>query len=215
MRLTVYELADTREVVAAQRRSGRLKMLLVLAMCAAPVLASYFTYFVVRPEGAARHGALIQPTRPLPASGFSKLGGQPVPGASLQGQWLLVAAAPAACDRGCEKRLHAQRQLREMLGRERDRLDKLWILTDAAQPAPAVLAAVQAKPEVMLLRLPEAAAAQWLQPEPGRRFDEHLYLVDPMGELMMRFPVDLDPAGVKRDIERLLRASASWDRPGR
>lgn len=215
MRMTVYELGDAGVAVDARRRSGRIKMLLVLAMCAAPVLASYFTYFVVRPEGSARHGALIQPTRPLPAAGFTDLAGQPVPGPLLRGQWLLVAAAPSACDAGCEKRLHAQRQLREMLGRERDRLDKVWVVTDAGQPRAPVLAAMQAAPEVTVLRLPEAAAGQWLQPEPGRRLDEHLYLVDPMGELMMRFPVELDPTGAKRDIERLLRASASWDRPGR
>lgn len=218
MRMTVYELADAAPGDtgdAVQRRRGRLKMLLVLAMCAAPVVASYFTYFVIRPEGSARHGAFIQPTRPLPAAGFTDLAGQPVAGASLKGQWLLVAAGPAACESACEKRLYAQRQLREMLGRERDRLDKLWVVTDAAQPAPALLAAMQAKPEATVLRLPAEAAAQWLQPDAGRRLDEHLYLVDPMGELMMRFPAELDPAGAKRDIERLLRASASWDRPGR
>ena len=57
--------------------------------------------------------------------------------------------------------------------------------------------------------------AQWLKPEAGQALSDHLYIVDPMGRWMMRTPVDPDPAKVKRDIERLLRASASWDRPGR
>jgi len=39
-----------------------------------------------------------------------------------------------------------------------------------------------------------------------------------MGHWMMRFPAGLDKAGAgraKRDLERLMRASASWDQAGR
>jgi hypothetical protein len=122
---------------------------------------------------------------------------------------------PAACDAGCERRLYAQRQLREMLGRERDRLDKLWLVTDDTAPKPALRDAVLAEPPVTVLRMPRTELARWLAPEPGRLLEEHLYLIDPMGEWMMRFPVEFDPTRVKRDIDRLLRASSSWDRAGR
>ena len=60
--------------------------------------------------------------------------------------------------------------------------------------------------------------AQWLQAQEGHRLDEHLFLVDPMGEWMMRFPAPINrerAPRIKRDIERLLRASAGWDQPGR
>jgi hypothetical protein len=60
--------------------------------------------------------------------------------------------------------------------------------------------------------------AAWLAPQQGHALAEHLYLVDPMGNWMMRFPAGLDLAGAakaKRDIERVLRASASWDEAGR
>jgi hypothetical protein len=60
-----------------------------------------------------------------------------------------------------------------------------------------------------------AALAAWLAPEAGHALEEHLYVVDPMGEWMMRIPAQPEPATVKRDLERLLRASASWDTPGR
>ena len=214
--MTVYDLGDG-EPSAQQRRTttGRLKMLMVLAVCAAPVVASYLTYFVIRPDGRTNYGELIQPTRSLPEMDLRTLDGQAVPARSLRGQWLLVVAGPAACDAGCEQRLYAQRQLREMLGRERDRLDKVWFVTDDAQPAPALHAAMKAAPEVTLLRYPRAALAQWLAPAAGQALESHLYLVDPMGEWMMRFPVDFDPSRVKRDLERVLRASASWDRAGR
>jgi hypothetical protein len=63
--------------------------------------------------------------------------------------------------------------------------------------------------------VPSDALAAWLQPEAGHALEDHLYLVDPMGEWMMRVPSDPDPARVKRDLDRLLRAASSWDLPGR
>ena len=108
-----------------------------------------------------------------------------------------------------------QRQLREMLGRERERIDKIWLVTDDAEPSAALRAALRADPSLQALRVPHEALAAWLQPQAGHALDEHLYLIDPMGEWMMRMPADPDPARVKRDLDRLLRASASWDQPGR
>jgi hypothetical protein len=108
-----------------------------------------------------------------------------------------------------------QRQLREMLGRERERIDKIWLVTDTAEPASALRAALDADPTLQVLRVPSDALAAWLQPEAGHALEDHLYLVDPMGEWMMRVPADPDPARVKRDLDRLLRAASSWDLPGR
>jgi cytochrome oxidase Cu insertion factor (SCO1/SenC/PrrC family) len=213
--MTVYDLGETDPALQRRTSTGRIKMLLVLAVCAAPVLASYLTYFLIKPESRTNYGTLIQPTRSLPEGPWHRLDGQPVATHTLKGQWLLVVVAPGGCDAACEKRLHAQRQLREMLGRDRDRLDKLWLISDGATPTPALLAAMNAPPEVTLLRADAATLAQWLQPEAGQGLADHLYLVDPMGEWMMRFPVAFEPSRVKRDIERLLRASASWDRAGR
>jgi hypothetical protein len=68
---------------------------------------------------------------------------------------------------------------------------------------------------VTILRTPRAALAQWLAPGAGHALEQHMYVVDPMGQWMMRVPVDPDPAKLKRDIDRLLRASVSWDLPGR
>jgi hypothetical protein len=57
--------------------------------------------------------------------------------------------------------------------------------------------------------------AQWLAPSQGQQLADHIYLVDPMGQWMMRSPANPDPSKLKRDLDRLLRASASWDQPGR
>lgn len=202
---------DRRRVI-----SGRLRMLLVLVACAAPVLASYFTYYVLRPQGRSNYSELIQPSRSLPAAlNLRDLDGTPVAPASLRGQWLLVIVGDAACDAGCEQRIYLQRQLREMLGRERERLDRVWLLTDDATPRPALLDAAEATGHMTVLRADAAAVAAWLQPAPGQALQDHLYIVDPMGEWMMRAPAQAEPARLKRDLDRLLRASSSWDRAGR
>ena len=215
--LTVHSL-PLAVVDERQRRTwlGRMQAVLILLVCAAPVLASYWVFYVARPGGGdAAYGSLIQPTVALPDVVAADLQDRSVPLRSLKGQWLLVVVGPAGCDAGCEQRLFLQRQLREMLGRERDRVDKVWLITDDAVPKPELRQALSAPPPTTMLRLPRAAVAGWLQPGPGHTLEEHLYIVDPMGEWMMRMPAAPDPAKVRHDLERLLRASASWDTPGR
>lgn len=213
--LTVHPLPAPDARTLERTRSGRWKMLLVLLVCAAPVIASYFTYYVIRPEGRSSFGQLIEPQRPMPALNAQTLDGQEVPLASLQGQWLLVSVAGGACAAPCEAHLYLQRQLRESLGREKERLDWVWLVSDDVAPAAALQPALQ---QADVLRLPHAQVAQWLQPEVGQALEDHLYLVDPQGHWMLRWPATLDRSSAgraKRDLERLLRAAASWDQPGR
>lgn len=190
-------------------------MLAVLLVCASPVIASYFTYYVIRPEGRRNFGELISPQRPLPAVVTRSLGGTTGEMPALKGQWLLISVAGGACDASCERNLYFQRQLRESLGREKERLDRVWLVNDEAVVADALLPAL-AGSEV--LRVAPVELAQWLVPVPGQRLQDHLYLVDPLGNWMMRFPENMDASGAakaKRDLERLLRASSSWDKEGR
>ncbi|MBX9834143.1 MAG: hypothetical protein K2X78_13990 [Burkholderiaceae bacterium] len=215
--LTVHTLPAAGDaVVTVQRaRHGRWKMLGVLLICAAPVIASYFTYYVVRPDGRRNYGELIQPQRTMPELMATALDGTPVPLASLKGQWLLVSVGGGACDAACQKHLYLQRQLRESVGKEKDRVDWIWLVNDAASPPPELANALQ---KATVLRIDAAALAAWLSPDAGHQLAEHLYVIDPMGNWMMRFPAAMDTAGAakaKRDLERLLRASSSWDDAGR
>ena len=195
--------------------AGRWKMLLVLLVCVSPIVASYFTYYVVRPEGRRNFGALIDPQRPLPSISGRTLDGQTVQLPSLKGQWLLITVSSGSCDAGCEKNLYFQRQMREALGREKVRVDRVWLINDEAAVAPGLLPALK---DAAVLRVPTAALAQWLQPEKGSGLQNHLYVVDPVGNWMLRFPADLDAASAakaKRDLDRLLRAAGGWDTEGR
>ena len=195
--------------------NGRLKMLLVLLVCAAPVIASYVTYYLIRPQSLNAHGELIQPLRPLPSAQALPLvdgQGRTVPPAALKGQWLLIAVGAGACDAVCERQLYLQRQLREALGKSKDRVDRVWLIDDGAPVRESLRAALAG---ATVLAAPRAALEQWLDPADPQGMATRFYLVDPMGNLMMRFPVPSDPAGIRRDLERLLRASSSWDEPGR
>lgn len=190
-------------------------MVFVLLCCAAPVIASYFTYYVVRPESRSVYGELIDPQRPLPNVAATLPDGKTLRLPSLKGQWLLLSVADAACDALCEQQLYLQRQLRESLGREKDRLDRVWLVSDD-QPLPERLA--NGLRGATVLRLPAADIARWLPGAAGHAPAEHLFVVDPLGNLMMRFPARMDAAGAsrgKRDLDRLLRASSSWDEAGR
>ena len=190
-------------------------MLAVLLVCASPVVASYLTYYVIRPEGRRNFGELIDPQRPLPAISAATLDGKPVRMPALKGQWLLLSVAGGACDARCEKNLYFQRQLRESLGREKERLDRLWLINDDAPVKGDLLPALASS---TVLRVAPQDLSQWLEPAAGKRLADHLYLVDPLGNLMMRFPADMDAAAAtkaKRDLDRVLRASAGWDKEGR
>ena len=195
--------------------AGRWKMLVVLLVCVAPIVASYFTYYVIRPDGRRNFGELIDPQRPLPTITGRTLDGQIVSLPSLKGQWLLMTVAGGGCDASCEKNLYFQRQMREALGREKVRVDRVWLITDDAAVAPGLLPALKG---AAVLRVPADALAQWLQPDKDAGLQNHLYVVDPVGNWMMRFPPDLDApaaAKVKRDLDRLLRAAGGWDTEGR
>jgi len=194
---------------------GRLKMLLVLLVCAAPVIASYFTYYVIRPQARSVHGELIEPQRALPTAQelpLTDLQDRPVLPESLKGQWLLVAVGGGDCDATCERQLYLQRQLRESLGKSKDRLDRVWLVDDATPVRDALRPALSG---ATVLRVAPQALASWLSPAAGQALRAHFYVVDPMGNWMMRFPAPSEPVGIKRDLEKLLRASASWDEPGR
>lgn len=195
--------------------SGRWKMIAVLLVCAAPVVLSYFTYYVIRPEGRRNYGELLVPQKPLPAIATIDLKGQASVLTALKGQWLLISVANAACDVACQQRLYFTRQMREALGKEKGRVDWVWLINDNTAVDQKLQQGLSA---ATLLRVQPDELARWLVAAPGQKTQDHVFVVDPLGNLMMRFPADMDAAGAakaKRDLDRLLRASGSWDKEGR
>jgi hypothetical protein len=196
-------------------KTGRWKMFIVLILCASPVIASYITYYFIRPEGRRNFGELINPQRIVPNLNAASLDGKNINLQTLTGQWMLVSVASGACDANCQKHLYLQRQLRESLGKEKDRLDWVWLVSDTAAVPDVLMPALK---DATVLRLSAEQITTWMQPAQGQQLSDHLYLIDPMGNWMMRFPPGFDAAAAKKaksDIDRVMRASASWDKAGR
>ncbi len=197
--------------------SGRLKLLAILVACSLPVLVAYFVFYVVRPQGEASFGELITPVRPVPVAQAMGLDGVSRPLPSLKAQWLLVKVDGAACVQDCQKQLTVLRQFRLMLGKDMDRIDWLWLINDQASVDPK-LAASLTHDSATVLRVDADTLNAWLPAPADKSQNDYIFVVDPMGNTMMRFPSRLDSAGAakaKRDMEHLLRASLSWDPPGR
>lgn len=197
----------------SKRRLGRWKMILILLACASPVIASYITYYFIRPEGRTNYATLIQPARPIPSDLTLKtLDGNDYATHKLKGQWLLLTVSTSNCDTACEERLYMQRQLREMLGRERDRVEKVWLIAHDHAIAPRLQQALASTPAMHIFRVNPSQLSAWLEPQIGQPLDQHLYVIDPMGHWMMRTPSLTQPEKFKRDLEKLLRASSFWDK---
>lgn len=216
--LTVYELPEPAQAAVEdgrRTRRGRLQMLALVLISAMPVIASYFTYYVIRPEGRRVFGELIEPLRPMPDILTQGPDGKVSNLQTLKGQWLLLSVGSGNCQEACVQRLYLQRQMRESLGKNKDRLDRVWLIGDTEPIPPSLEPGLH---EAIVLRVPRNELTRWLAPEGGHALDEHLYVIDPNGNWMMRFPaqMDIEAAGkAKRDLERLLRASSSWDQAGR
>ena len=224
--LSVHDLPDVlAQGELIERQGGRWMVWLVLLVCAAPVILSYLTYYVIRPGAKSVHGDLIEPTRALPDAKAFEVDGRAMNLMDLKGQWLLISVDSGACDKACQERLYIQRQLIVSLGKEQDRVEWVWLIRDQSavpreiQPGLAQARVLRVSQEALQAWLPVGASQAAVQgSQGGASIEDYFYLVDPMGQLMERFKAGADKAsatGVKKDLERLLRASSSWDKAGR
>lgn len=125
--------------------------------------------------------------------------GQVVPLTSLTHQWLIISVADSACNTQCEQHLYLSRQLRESLGKDKDRMDWVWLRTGDADVPQSMRAGLST---ATVLKVTQADVQTWLQPAAGQAVEDHLYVVDPMGNWMMRFPANIDPLKARKDLER-------------
>ena len=179
------------------RAKGRRTLLLLAAVAVAPVIASYSAYYLFPREQRTNYGELLA-TAPAPPLTGTRASGTPFALAQLHGKWALIVSAPGGCDALCKQSLHATRQARTIQGREMERVQRVWLVTDDAVPDPALMAQ---HPDLLVAHVSREALAGF--PAGADR----IYLVDPLGNLVLAFPGDPDIRKVAKDIERVLRAS--------
>lgn len=187
--------------LAAKRSFLRLWPLwLVIVVGIAPFVLSYLAYYAWQPAGRTHHGELQ--AEPLPEGPLALVGGGAFRLEQLRGRWVLLMADDARCDESCVRTLYALRQLRLTQGKDAPRIERVWLLTDAREPPAGLLEeyagtwAVRGAGSALLARLAAAGAA-----------DGFIYLIDPLGNLVVRYPRETEPRGIIKDLVRLLKTS--------
>lgn len=179
--------------------SGRRTLLLIAAVCLLPLLAAVALRLFWTPPPVASLGELLPP-RALAYDRLQGTDGRPLAHDPVADRWLIVYASPGQCDAACQNTLYLTRQSRTAQGKASLRLGRLWVLTDAAQPDPALLAA---HPDLQLARLAQAGDL----PELGgaNQAPRHLWLVDRRGQIVMRYSDQPEPMAFIKELGRLIK----------
>jgi cytochrome oxidase Cu insertion factor (SCO1/SenC/PrrC family) len=181
--------------------SARRTLAALAAVTVLPVAVAIVSFYYFPPEARMNYGTLIPP-RPLPRALLPRQDGGHLTLDELRGRWVMLTADASACDDRCRRKLYVMRQVRAAQGVEgMGRIERVWLLTGEGRPAPALLA------DFPGIRVAGAAmdliAALPGDPDPA----DHIFLIDPLGNLMLRFPADPDPGRMIEDLKRLLKVS--------
>jgi cytochrome oxidase Cu insertion factor (SCO1/SenC/PrrC family) len=179
--------------------SPRAKLLALFALFASPIAASLLAFHFYRPAATANYGELLPPT-PVAAQAFGREGGGAFRFQGLEGRWALVTSDSGECAEACLAKLVTMRQVRLALGRNASRVARVLVIDDVRRPTPELLGAFPG--------LDVAITPAGMTPPPGAANDRaHIYVVDPRGNVMMRFPAAADGKRMLQDLNRLLKAS--------
>ncbi len=176
-------------------------MLAIAALCFAPFAAAVIAYFYWQPQGGMNYGDLVA-ARPLTDPPLRHLDQRGFRLSELRGKWILLQLDEADCAAACRAKLYNMRQVRLAQGREMERVERVWLIQDEA---PLQTQLMREYDGTRMLRAAGSPILVEFPPAGGAR--DHIYLIDPLGNLMLRFPKDADPRKMHKDLARLLRAS--------
>ncbi len=191
---------------------NRFKLLLIAGLFFLPAILASILYFAGwRPSSQVNHGELVQPARPINDVALKTVDGSLLAFKALRGKWLMVYFGTSACQSACVHNLYKMRQVQIAEGKDADRITRVFVVTDGATP-PTLLATLKDYAGMRVLTGPpaaiEALAQQFVLPAGSPLAGlNRIYIVDPVGNLMMSYPVDADPSGMRKDLVRLLQVS--------
>lgn len=193
-----------------RRWRRHLPLYALLAITIIPIAAAYISYYFAPPSGRTNYGILV-PQRPVPDLSLTNLDGSRFDLRQLAGSWIFVMVDGGQCGQPCADKLLMMRQQRTMTGKDRDRIERVWLITDQ-EPLPIML--MREYEGTHFVRAPQQPVRDFLVlPDiPGAQLRDHIWLIDPRGNLMLRWPKNPEVNGVKRDIAKLLKIDAGWIR---
>jgi hypothetical protein len=198
---------------AASVRGRNLRTLAALAaLFMLPLALAFFVYYGTawRPAGHVNHGKLIAPPRALPALSLPEAApGGDVPAATggaapFRGRWSLVYVGPGGCDRECRSALVVMRQTRLALNTDMTRLERVFLASGECCARDFL---VHEHPGLRVLDATGREGERLLREFPTDGRGHTLYVVDPLGNLMMSYDARRDPHGLLEDLKKLLRLS--------
>jgi cytochrome oxidase Cu insertion factor (SCO1/SenC/PrrC family) len=187
--------------VSENAPKSRASLWLIAALCIAPVAASYYAYYVAPPARQTNHGELMH-VPPLPDAPLRLADGTAFTLGQLRGKWILLTADAAQCSEACRRKLFTLRQLRLTQGKDMERVERVWLISDDAAITGGVADdfrgtwLVRAAASELLKRLPAEGAPA-----------EYIYVVDPLGNVVLRYRRDTEPGSMIKDLARLLKIS--------
>jgi len=193
--------ATTDKEFIRQRNRGRRTLVLLALVFFGPLMAAFALYYgnVWKPTGMAVNGQLIEPPRPLPTD--SLISG--APGPRFQDLWTLLIVAPGNCSDACNRALIESRQVRRALGKERDRVQRVWLVSEGNPDRDFVN---EQHPLLGIVPASEPQLPTVLEII-GETVPGEVLVVDPLGNLMMRFPPDTTMRAMDTDLKKLLKIS--------
>jgi hypothetical protein len=184
----------------AARKRSLVSLWLIIAVTAVPVMASYLVYYFWPPAHTVNYGELLEPA-PLPDPPLALADGTPFELSRLRGRWILAMVDSGNCDDYCQKKLFYLRQLRLTQGKNMERVERVWLISDGAVPGVETMVRYEG---TWLIR----AGNDVLEHFPAREArSDHIFVIDPLGNLIMRYPRDPDPQRMIKDLTRLLKVS--------
>jgi len=187
------------------KRRSNFTLWLILAACLVPIVGSTALYYLAPPKSRMNYGELIAPGV-LPDITLAGLDGKPVSLAGLRGKWTMVHVDDAACATACRDKLYKMRQVRLTQGKNMDRVQRLWVVSDDAA-VDAGLLGEYAGTLIVRAGRGDSKVLQSLPASSPETLRGHIWLVDPLGNVMLRFPPAADPSRMKTDLTWLLRVS--------
>jgi cytochrome oxidase Cu insertion factor (SCO1/SenC/PrrC family) len=181
-------------------------MLLILALVFfAPLLSAFLIYYGSswRPAGRTNHGTLIYPARPLPRIALPQ-SDSPGNAALLVGKWSLLYIGDGTCGGSCRNTLYFMRQTQLSLGSLIPRVQRVWLATDHCCD---LSADTERQPPLIAVNAQVSASGPLLASFPSDHRDSTVFIIDPRGNLMMRYDSNADPKGLREDLKKLLNLS--------
>jgi cytochrome oxidase Cu insertion factor (SCO1/SenC/PrrC family) len=192
-------------------RPKRGTLLLLALLFFTPLLLAFALYYgsAWRPTGRTNHGVLIQPARTLPPITLPQIaaasGGDSLAAADLlTGKWSLVYVGSGDCDAGCRDTLYFMRQTHLGLANLMPRVQRVFLVSHGCCDRDYL---AREQPNLITLNAEGAAGAALLAQFPAERRDSSIFVVDPRGNLMLRYDAHQDPRGLRNDLKKLLALS--------